>query len=72
MTEVGSGFFVYIATAGDNRILVLHMVSATVAPAIVQKVDLARNAGINCRIFIRNILNNRRVINFMNCYCKIT
>lgn len=47
MTEAGSGFFVYIATAGDNRILVLHMSSATVAPAIVQKVDLTRYAAVD-------------------------
>jgi 6-phosphogluconolactonase len=39
-----SGFFIYIAAAGDNQVLVLHMASAVEPPEIVQKVDLAKYA----------------------------
>jgi len=44
MTDACSGFFVYVATAGDNQVTVLHMSSAIEAPSIIQKVDLTRYA----------------------------
>ena len=41
-----SGFLVYVATAGDNRVMVLHMASAAGPPDVVQKVDLAGYAAV--------------------------
>lgn len=46
MTEACSGFFVYVATAGDNQVMVLHMSSAMETPDIIQKVDLAKYAEV--------------------------
>jgi 6-phosphogluconolactonase len=37
-------YFVYVASAGDNEILVLGMDSATEPPAILQKLDLKKHA----------------------------
>jgi 6-phosphogluconolactonase len=39
-----SGYVAYVATAGDNQILVLRLTSAVEPPEVVQKVDLTRHA----------------------------
>jgi len=43
-SAVGPGYFVYVATAGDNRLAVLRVTSADEPPNVVQTVDLAPHA----------------------------
>lgn len=44
--DTPSRFFVYVATAGDSRIAVLEMSSATEPPQVIQRVDLERHADV--------------------------